>query len=134
MKKIILFFLIALIVNAAEISFEKNLKIPKLLEKRVTSYWKYRADKLFEKTYSYELPYLNYLHTELWYEKFFQNSSKFSKIRVKKVGKCDKTSCILGILLIPKFSPDDPIFIYDKWIKIDKIWYHKYDDSPLPTF
>ena len=126
----LIFFLQQL--NAAQVVVKEDKKLPEALKQRVTHYWSSKGDKEFEKSYSYELPYLQYLHTEHWYEKFFQNAPKFSKIELKKITKKNNTTFILGLLLYPKFAPNSPTYLYDKWINIDGIWYHKYIDSAIP--
>ena len=130
----LLFLLLFQTINAAEVIFRKDVDLPEPLKKRVAEYWEKRGGKLFEETYSYELPYLQYLHTPFWYEKFFQNAPKFSKIEVKKVTECNEKRCVIGLLLRFKFSPNSTTFLYDKWINLDGVWYHKYNDNPLPTF
>ena len=135
MLKLFLSFILLLPVflNATEIEVDKNVKnIPSALQKRVISYWEKRAQKQFEETYEYELPYLQYLHTSLWYEQFFQDAPKFSKIIVKKVENINKNKSIIGLLLYPKYNSKNFVFLYDTWVKIDGNWYHKYKDSSLP--
>jgi len=68
------------------------------------------------------------------YEIFFQNASRFSKIKLLRIIKCNKDICILGLVLYPKFAPKNTSYINDKWIKVSGIWYHKYNDSLLPKF
>ena len=121
------------LLPAMACKFHSDVKIPKTLEKTLKQYWQYRCDKHFDKSYSYELPYLDFLHTKKWYENFFANQREFKKIEVKKVAKKRDDVVIMGILLYPS-KGHDPIFLYDKWIKLDKKWYHKYDDRPLPNF
>jgi len=126
-------FILNLSLNAVEVTVEKDIQeLPEDLKKQVVSYWKKRAKKDFEETYAYELPYLQYLHTPLWYEKFFQDAPKFSKIIVKKVEKINKNKSIIGLLLYPKYSPKSFVFLYDTWVKVDGQWYHKYSDRALP--
>jgi len=110
----------------------ETLKLPKDLKVRILNYWENRSKKNFEATYQIELPYLKYLHTKEWYEKFFQDATLFSKVKIKKITQCDENICTVGLLLNPKFSPETNIFLYDKWIKVDNLWYHKYVDSALP--
>ena len=132
MKRLsILILSIALSAWACE--FKSDVKLPKNLAETMHEYWGYRCDKTFGKSYPHELPYLDFLHTRKWYEDFFANQRKFKKIEIKKVAKKSDDVVIVGILLYPS-KGHDPIFLYDKWIKLDKKWYHKYDDRPLPGF
>ncbi len=131
---IVIIFLASSLYASVVIKIDNGVKLKKALKNRVETYWKARAKKDFETSYKFELPYLNYIHSEDWYEIFFQNASKFSKIELKKIKSCNKSICIIGLLLRYRFNPDNFIFLYDKWIKVDGIWYHKYDDNPLPNF
>jgi len=137
--KFFLFILLTVffIVNdlqAVTFAIEKDTKLDNALRNRVEKYWKYKGKKDFESSYKYELPYERYLHSEVDYEIFFQNASRFSKIKLLRIIKCNKDICILGLVLYPKFAPKNTSYINDKWIKVSGIWYHKYNDSLLPKF
>ncbi len=131
---LIAIFFVITHLQAVTFKVEKDVKLDNALKKRVELYWKYRGEKDFEHSYKYELPYERYLHSQMDYEIFFQHASKFSKIKLLKIIKCSNNICILGIMLYPKFAPNDSTYINDKWIKVSGIWYHKYIDSLLPRF
>jgi len=118
---------------ATEVVVPSSLKLPQGLKERFVSYWEKRGEKKFSKTYSYEIPYLQYLHSRDWYQNFFIDAPQFKVIAIHKLYECGTKSCILGIKLYRKKS-SDPIYLHDKWIKIDGVWYHKYRDSYLPHF
>jgi hypothetical protein len=133
-KKILVFVLFFVLNCQGGSVVVQTESVPAELKKRITEYWEARRKRDFEHIYRYELPYLQYLHSKSWYLNFFKNAPKFKKIEVKKVKSCDENVCVLGLLLYKSNDLKSPIFLYDKWIKVGKIWYHKFNDKPLPVF
>jgi len=125
-------FIFSQILWATNIKFSKDILLSNDLKQEITNYWKDRGEEEFKKTYSQELPYLQYIHSKEWYRNFFRNAPSIALIKVEKIKKSTDKSYILAILLYFKYNPKSPTFLYDKWIKIDGKWYHKYDDNPLP--
>jgi len=126
MKKLLLLgigvFAFAFQINFNNLSMDKNLK------NNFSKYWTYRAKRSFSDTYKYELPYLQYIHTKEWYEDFFMSAPRIKKIAVTKID-CKDNICYIPMLLkIGKAK----VYFKDKWIKVDKNWYHKFNDNPLP--
>ncbi len=117
------------------VQVDKNVAMKSKLKERVVQYWENRSKKQFSKTYSYELPYQTYVHSKRWYENFFQNAPRFTKVVIKKI-QCDQHVCTIGLLLFPEDMSGsyDTVFLYDKWIVIDGVWYHKFNDVSLPIF
>jgi len=116
---------------ATDIIFK--LDIPNALKERFIEYWSNRGEKKFNVTYSMELPYLQYIHSKNWYKNFFSSAPTITKIEVLNKKQCTKKSCLLWMALY-KQNYQEPIYLYDKWLKINGMWYHKYDDSILPIF
>lgn len=128
MKKAVLIISLLSFLFAVDITYNKGVLIPESLKNSFNKYWSLRADKRFYKTYQYELPYLNYLHSQEWYEDFFSTAPRIKKIKVKWV-KCTKTKCKIGMIL--KIGKEN-VFYIDTWVNVDNRWYHKYNDNALP--
>ena len=128
----VLFFLFSQIVWATNVRFAKDIALSSDLKQEISNYWKNRGEEEFKKTYSQELPYLQYIHSKEWYHNFFRNAPSISLVKIKKIKKFTNKSYLLDILLYFKYNPNSPTFLYDKWIKVDGKWYHKYNDNPLP--
>jgi len=126
MKKVML-LLISVFAFSFEINFH-NVSIDNSLKTKFTKYWTYRANREFSKTYKYELPYLQYIHSKEWYEDFFMLAPRIKKIDIKNI-KCKNNICFIGMIL--KIGKNKTYF-RDKWIKVDKIYYHRFNDNPLP--
>ena len=127
-----LLFIFTQIIWATNVKFDKEVSIDSSLKKEITKYWTDRGEEEFKKTYSQELPYLQYIHSKDWYRRFFKNAPDISVIKIKNIKNSNDNSYIFGILLYFKYNPKSPTFLYDKWLKIDNKWYHKYNDNPLP--
>ncbi len=123
-----LFFSSTLFSTTIEMS--DKVQLDPNLKQRFENYWAKRGEGIFDSVYDQELPYLRYLHSRSWYKNFFANAPKFKKVVIKRIHSCTKNVCILGILL---FKDSSPIYLYDKWIKINGKWYHRFNDSPLPV-
>ncbi len=131
MKRLTLvLLLLASSLFAAEFDFKTDI-IDASLKSSFKTYWNYRADKKFYKTYSYELPYLDYLHSQDWYEDFFAKSMRLKKIVIKKV-QCKDEKCKIAFVFYTKSMPKDGHYFTDEWVNLDNKWYHSYNDNPLP--
>lgn len=127
-----LLFILAQISWATDVTFTKDVSIENDLKNEIVAYWKNRGEREFKKTYTKELPYLQYLHSQKWYKTFFANAPEISLITVKGIKKYNDENYTFSILIHFEYNPDSPTFLYDKWMKIDGKWYHKYNDNPLP--
>ena len=132
MKKVVLLALSASLLFSVEFDFQKKIE-ERALEKSFTNYWEARGAKKFYKTYDYELPYLNYLHSQEWYEDFFSRAMRIKKMVVKKV-KCKEEKCRIEFNFYTKSAPKESHYLQDDWINVDGKWYHVYNDNPLPGF
>ena len=131
MRKFVLPFLLILSLFGTEITFDKNLNIESSLKQKFQTYWELRGKKRFYKTYNMEIPYLNYLHNQDWYEDYFANAPRIKKIVVKKI-ECKNEKCNISMIFYPQYNPNDYSFIKDIWVKVNNNWYHRYNDNPLP--
>ena len=131
MRKVLLLALASTLLFSVEFDFTKNIE-NKSLKKSFQNYWENRGNKRFYKTYAYELPYLDYLHTQEWYEDYFAKAMRIKKITVKKV-ICKDEKCRIDFVFNPKSKPRDEDFHIDSWLKMDGKWYHSYNDNPLPV-
>ena len=130
MKLLIIFSLLSSLLFATIVEIPSEIHLDSDLTKSFQKYWKNRGEREFDKTYDQELPYLQYIHSRKWYKDFFIDAPKFRKVLIKKVHSCTQNVCILGILLFKDTS--SPIYLYDKWIRVNDKWYHRYSDSYLP--
>ena len=130
MKLLIVLFFSLSFIFATTVEIPHKIHLEPSLVKNFQKYWEKRGERRFNEIYNKELPYLQYLHSQKWYKNFFVNAPKFKKVLVKKIHSCTQNVCILGILL---FKDSSPIYLYDKWIKVNGKWYHRYNDSPLPV-
>lgn len=127
MKKL-LFLILAVFSFALEINFANGVLMPSNLKNRFISYWSFRANKEFYKTYKFELPYLKYIHPKEEYEDFFADAPRIKRISIKNIS-CKNNICYIGMVLsIYK----NKVYYKDKWIKVDNVWYHRFKDSALP--
>jgi len=127
MKKLVL-LMTGIFLFALEINFSSGVLMQSNLKKRFVEYWNNRAHKQFYKTYDLELPYLKYLYSKDWYEDYFSNAPRIKKISIKRVN-CKDNICKIGMVLkIYKNS----VYYTDKWIKVDNVWYHRFNDNALP--
>jgi len=126
MKKLLIFF--AIFAFSLEINFSNGVLMKSNLKNRFIYYWSARANRDFKDAYKYEMPYLQYIHSLEWYEDFFITAPRIKKIKIKKID-CKGNICYVSMLL--KIGKNY-IFYKDKWIKVDKIWYHRFRDKALP--
>jgi hypothetical protein len=127
MKKILI-LLIAIFAFSFEVNFANGVLMKSDLKNKFIQYWSLRAEKKFDKTYKFEMPYLRYLYSKDWYEDFFSTAPKIRKISIKKID-CKNNICRIGIVL---YTKRNYIYIFDKWIKVDNVWYHRFNDRLLP--
>ena len=130
MRTIIVFFIITVNLFSIEIDFDKNLSLDNRLKNTFIQYWEKRAKKRFDQTYRYEAPFLRYLYTKDWYIKYFLNAPKIKKIVVKSID-CNIDQSICKIKMLIKVKKYFHLYT-DRWINVDKIWYHRFNDKPLP--
>ena len=130
MKTILALLLASSLLFSVEFSNTKEITNSSL-QKSFKAYWGARADKKFYKTYAFEVPYLNYLHTQDWYEDYFAKSMRMKKITIKKV-VCKDEICMIHFVFNPKSKPKDEHYLIDNWLQLDGKWYHSYNDNPLP--
>jgi len=126
MKKLLIF--LAVFAFSLEINFSSGVLMRSDLKDRFVSYWADRANRDFKDAYKYEMPYLKYIHSLEWYEDFFITAPRIKKIKVKRID-CKDNICYVSMLL--KIGKNY-IFYRDKWVKVDKIWYHRFRDNALP--
>jgi hypothetical protein len=127
MKKLLILF-VAVFAFSIEINFAGGVLMKSDLKNRFVEYWSYRAKKRFYKTYGFEMPYLRYLYSQDWYEDYFSTAPRIKKISIKKID-CKNDICKIGIIL---YFGKNYSYYTDKWVKVDNIWYHRFNDRPLP--
>lgn len=127
MKKLFL-LMMGILAFSLEINFANGVLMQSDLKNRFVDYWNYRAHKEFDKTYNYEMPYLKYLHSKEEYEDYFEDAPRIKKIIVKNIN-CKNNICYISLLLKIYHNY---VFFKDKWVKVDNIWYHRYNDMLLP--
>jgi hypothetical protein len=127
MKKLLI-LITAIFAFALEINFANGVLMQSDLKSRFIKYWQNRANKYFFKTYDLEMPYLRYLYSKEWYEDYFSLAPRIKKISIKKID-CKDNICYIHMLL--KINKNN-VYYKDKWVKVDGIWYHRFNDNPLP--
>lgn len=135
MKKLVLacFVFTFMLYGDCKVDVNSSLKIDKELKQKVSFYWKNKGERRYSDIYNLELPYLNFIHTKDWYEDYFNGAPKYSKVEVYDVKSVSKE--IVEFKLKIYFpNQKEPVWLGDRWIKVNKSWYHKYNDSPLPKF
>lgn len=113
------------------ISIDENVTLVSNLEERYLQYWEAFSKGEYEKSYAYELPYLNYLKSLQWYKEFHRTRRTDYKVKLLSIDIADNDSNI-AYLKSEFISPRNTITLLDKWIKVENSWYHYYKQTILP--
>jgi len=109
----------------------KNVSDEEVLRERVMTYWNYKVNEEFDKSYEFEDPFFRKTHTMVNYIRGYSGSgrAKWAGVRIQGISIQDDAAKVslmikLGIIIgsSPKVSPES--MVEDKWIKLDGIWYH----------
>lgn len=101
------------------------------LKKRYFKYWDLRSAAEYTQSYAYELPYLNLLKSQEWYEEFhmYDNKNYTTTMLYAKRDKNDGDIVHIRNNFKGKYIDTN---VTEKWININGIWYHSYSQSLLP--
>jgi len=140
LKSILTLLLVIFILSACATreyrytAFDKNISNAdqyKSLIIRSRDYWEFFSQKNFDESYKFELPYQNYKHDLQWYKSFHAQNRKNYKITLIKILSLGDDIIELHL----RFNQKDKSYVFtDKWIEVNKQWYHKYNDSLIPNF
>ena len=107
----------------------KALKAYPELSERFKSYWEAMSEKNYKETFSYELPYMNFIHDKTWYLDFKEGSRKHFKVTLLEIVPVGEKSVVVKA----RFKVKKSVYtVSDKWYKVNGTWYHQYYDSILP--
>ncbi len=113
------------------ISIDKNITNVENLKLRYQEYWEVFSKGEYDKSYAYELPYLNYIKSLQWYKDFNRirkNDYKVSMLNIKSYPYDAKVA-----LVRTRFqSPHKTFELSDRWVQVGDTWYHYYKQSLLP--
>lgn len=106
-----------------------NTDIEKKLSQRHLDYWEAYSQKKFDESFTFELPYLNFIKGKEWYDAFFSSNNQNYKIVQKGIKLTDKDSAIVTTKYIRK---KNTYTFQDRWYRVNGTWYHWYRRSKLP--
>ena len=114
------------------ISYEQNYKKREylLLLERFIQYWQNRVDGKIEDAWKYELPYQKYVTGFKQYKSLIGSYKGYhiQLIEIKQVAP----NVVIVTRKVYKTDPNNATTKYDKWIKIDNTWYHKFYQNVFP--
>lgn len=138
------FFILSIIVLGAGCSHSMNyqfatidsslvLKEDKLkhLSKRHQEFWEYFSSKNFDKSYTYELPHLQFLKSLDWYKEFNTPNIQGYKVIQLSIEEVEKDKAIVKYRYEKKGHQS--LLIDDRWVFVDGEWYHYFEFSKLPS-
>lgn len=99
------------------------------LSKRHLDYWEAMSKRDFNTTFSYELPYLQFIKSKKWYANFNQSNNYHYSIIQKNI--ILKTPHIASIKTFYELN-DNTYTFEDHWYLVNDSWYHKFKTSKLP--
>lgn len=103
----------------------------KHLSKRHQEFWEYFSSKDFEKSYTYELPHLQFLKSLDWYQEFNAPNLKGYKITQLSIEEVEKDKAIVKYRY--EKTGHQSLIIDDRWVFVDGEWYHYFEFSKLPS-
>lgn len=109
----------------------KSQKHQKLIQ-RFTQYWNYRSSCNPQKSFSYELPYQQYLLGKEGYIARMDRRYCGAKIFLKKIEHNKMYPDIAIIVRKVELKNGLQYPAKDKWIYIDGQWYHKFYQTVFP--
>jgi hypothetical protein len=106
-----------------------------ILRDRIMTYWGYKVDQRFDKSYDFEYPVYKKEVSIVDYIKGFHSTMKWTKAEIMTVAKQDETAEVtltvdtkVNMIMpkIPKPVEYDAkgLQLKERWVKIDDIWYH----------
>ncbi len=123
--------------NVSNVTVDSNFSIDTQIENvddlidRYKNYWAYFSAKEFEKSFKYELPYLNYIKPLSWYKEF--HSANVKKFSVKLLDMQIEEGDSHIVYIRTRFhTKSDETVASDKWVLVDGEWYHFYSQTVLP--
>lgn len=108
----------------------KDDKTEELVE-RSMDYWEAMSKGEYDRTYDYELPYLNFLKDRSWYIEFKTGSRTQYTVNLKRVTYDARDEDIAKITTFVDLGHTSYTF-EDPWYNINGTWYHFYEQSLLP--
>jgi hypothetical protein len=91
-------------------------------------YWDAFSKKDFDKSYQYEMQYMQYLHSLPWYKEFFEGNRKNYSVSFTQVSVHDEKAMIKIKMQFEKST----VVREDIWYKVSDEWRHIFRDSILP--
>lgn len=114
----------------ANVSLES--KEARALVKRYEDYWEAKSKGEYDKSYRFELPYLNFLKHVRWYEQFHAADRKFYHVTLLYIEWDDKHPGKAKVRTKIDLKNNTYSF-FDVWYSVNNRWYHTYSQSILPT-
>jgi sarcosine oxidase delta subunit len=114
------------------VTLSADLSIDDDLLERYGEYWTYMSKNDYDRSYEYELPYLNFLKSKEWYKEFQYGGKIDFKVKILSISedKDDKDVVFVRANYRGKYLDSN---ITEKWINIKGTWYHYYSQSLLPS-
>lgn len=137
MKQSIVTLLIAFFLLGCEQKFEyankdANLTLEDKNEKDLSSrhleYWEDRSKNEFNSSYTYEMPYQQFIKSLHWYNDFHKTGRKHFKIIQKEINIKEKSALIESQFIYKKSK----YTFHDPWFLVKGKWYHQFKTTKLP--
>jgi len=126
----IVFFCLIIFTGCSIKDTTKNVSDEEILRDRVMTYWNYKINQDFDKSYVYEHPlYRKQVNMVNYIRGFNPEVVKWTAAKVEDI-KMDGPSAKVGLKITVKVrlpsikSGEDDSWVKEEWQKVDNVWYH----------